>query len=240
MFESGTPARTWPQARRSRGRQPLPTFHGLPACRCSAFVDVSGDLMEPMTGRSEVTRLLRRVSDGDEEALDALVPLVYPELRAIARARLRGERSGHTLTTTALVHEAYMKLVEIEALEWRDRAHFFAMSSRIMRRILVDYARRRGAAKRGGDWKRVELAEAENLSAEHAQAIEELDEALTRLEKISPRQSRLLEHRYFGGLKLTECAEVLGVSLSTVKADLRFARAWLARELGASGARPSA
>lgn len=186
-----------------------------------------------MDDRSQVTRLLRRVGDGDTEALDALVPLLYPELRKIAHARLRGERSGHTLSTTALVHEAYLRLVDIDRMEWRDRAHFFAMASRVMRRVLVDYARARGAQKRGGGWKRIELAEAGELSDEHARAIEDLDGALTRLEKVSPRQSRLLEHRYFAGLKLKECAEVLGVSLSTVKADLRFARAWLARELSA-------
>lgn len=186
-----------------------------------------------MKDGSDATQLLKRASDGDQEAVEALVPLVYDELRAIAHARLRGERSGHTLSTTALVHEAYLKLVDINQVQWRDRAHFFAVASRMMRRVLVDYAKARGAEKRGGGWRQVELEEMADLPPEQAQAIEDLDEALTRLEKMSPRQSRLLEHRYFGGLKMKECAEVLGVSIGTVKNELRFARAWLARELGA-------
>ncbi len=184
-----------------------------------------------MKESSDATRLLKRASDGDQEAVEELIPLVYTELRAIAHARLRGEQSGHTLSTTALVHEAYLKLVDINQVQWRDRAHFFAVASRMMRRVLVDYAKARGAEKRGGDWKRVDLDEFAELPPEQAQAIEDLDAALTRLEQVSLRQSRLLEHRYFGGLKLQECAEVLGVSIGTVKNDLRFARAWLAREL---------
>ena len=192
-----------------------------------------------MKESSDATRLLKRASDGDQEAVEALVPLVYDELRAIAHARLRGERSGHTLSTTALVHEAYLKLVDINQVQWRDRAHFFAVASRMMRRVLVDYAKARGAEKRGGDWKRVDLDEFAELPPEQAQAIEDLDAALTRLEQVSLRQSRLLEHRYFGGLKLQECAEVLGVSIGTVKNDLRFARAWLARELASQAGMPA-
>jgi len=184
-----------------------------------------------MQDGSDVTGLLKRASEGDQEAVDALVPLVYDELRSIAHARLRGERRGHTLSTTALVHEAYLKLVDINRVKWQDRAHFFSVASRMMRRVLVDYAKARGAKKRGGSWQQVELEELAELPSEQVQAIEDLDEALTRLEKVSPRQSRLLEHRYFGGLKLKECAEVLGVSIGTVKNELRFARAWLAREL---------
>jgi RNA polymerase sigma factor (TIGR02999 family) len=186
-----------------------------------------------MQDGSDVTGLLRRASVGDQKAVDALVPLVYDELRSIAHARLRGERSGHTLSTTALVHESYLKLVDINQVKWQDRAHFFSVASRMMRRVLVDYAKARGAKKRGGDWRKVELEELAELPSEQVQAIEDLDEALTKLEEVSPRQSRLLEHRYFGGLKLKECAEVLGVSIGTVKNELRFARAWLARELGA-------
>ncbi len=195
--------------------------------------------MERTLASSDVTRLLLRVSDGDQEALDAIVPLLYDALREIAANRLRDERSGHTLSTTALVHEAYLRLVDINRVQWRDRAHFLAVASRVMRRVLVDYARRRGAWKRGGGWERVQIAELADLREEQARAIGDLDDALTELEKVSPRHTRLLEHRYFGGLKLKECAEVLGVSISTVNNDLCFARAWLAREMGAEGAAPS-
>ena len=190
--------------------------------------------------RSDVTLLLRRARAGDKGALDAIVPLMYEELRALAHVRMKKERAGHTLDTTALVHEAYLRLIEIRQVEWQDRAHFMAVASRIMRRILVDYARKRGSLRRGGDWVRVELdtsdGPAEDGSAdgpaEDAAAILELDEALTRLEALSERQSRILEQRFFGGLSLEECAEALGISLTTVKRDLRTARAWLAQELG--------
>jgi RNA polymerase sigma factor (TIGR02999 family) len=185
-----------------------------------------------MQDSSDVTGLLKRASEGDQEAVDALIPLVYDELRSIAHARLRGERPGHTLSTTALVHESYVKLVDINQVKWQDRAHFYSVASRMMRRVLVDYAKARGAKKRGGDWKQVELEKLADLPSDQVHAIEDLDEALTKLEEVSPRGSRLLEHRYFGGLKLKECAEVLGVSIGTVKNELRFARAWLARELG--------
>ena len=180
----------------------------------------------------DVTELLLQVSAGDRGALDAIVPLLYDELRAIAHDRLRDERPEHTLNTTGLVHEAYLRLVDIDRVRWQDRAHFLAMASSVMRRILVDYARRRGAAKRGGGWKRVQIEEAD-LGDEQAQTIEDLDEALSRLQKVSQRQSRLLEMRFFGGLKLKECAHVLGVSVSTLERELRLARAWLARELSA-------
>ena len=190
--------------------------------------------------RSDVTLLLRRARAGDKGALDAIVPLMYEELRALAHVRMKKERAGHTLDTTALVHEAYLRLIEIRQVEWQDRAHFMAVASRIMRRILVDYARKRGSLRRGGDWVRVELdtsdGPAEDGSAdgpaEDAAAILELDEALTRLEALSERQSRILEQRFFAGLSLEECAEALGISLTTVKRDLRTARAWLAQELG--------
>ena len=190
--------------------------------------------------RSDVTLLLRQARAGDKGALDAIVPLMYEELRALAHVRMKKECAGHTLDTTALVHEAYLRLIEIRQVEWQDRAHFMAVASRIMRRILVDYARKRGSLRRGGDWVRVELdtsdGPAEDGSAdgpaEDAAAILELDEALTRLEALSERQSRILEQRFFGGLSLEECAEALGISLTTVKRDLRTARAWLAQELG--------
>ena len=181
---------------------------------------------------SEITQILRRLSGGDREALDELVPLLYEKLRRLAHERLRMERPDHTLNTTGLVHEAYIKLVDIRETNWKDRAHFMAAASRVMRHILVDFARRRKAAKRGGDRVRVELdEEALLLSDPYAEAIEGLDEALQRLEALSPRKAQILEQRYFGGLKLEECAEALGVSLATVKNDLKMARAWLAREL---------
>jgi RNA polymerase sigma factor (TIGR02999 family) len=142
------------------------------------------------------------------------------------------ERSDHTLNTTALVHEAYLELVDINHGGWKDRAHFLAASSRVMRHILVDYARQRNAQKRGGGQVRVELDdEALRLSEEYAEAVEDLHDALTRLEAISPVQSQLLEQKYFGGLKLEECAEAMGLSRATVARELKMARAWLACDL---------
>lgn len=188
-----------------------------------------------MDQRSDVTQLLRRASAGDRAAMDTLVPHVYEELRRLAHAQLVGERTDHTLSTTGLVHEAYLRLVNVRQIEWRDRVHFLSMAARTMRRVLVDYARSRNAQKRGGGWTRVTLGDEKGdlaLPGETMEMVAELDEALVRLEGISPRQSRLLELRYFGGLALKECAEALAVSVSTVTEDLRIARAWLARELG--------
>lgn len=168
----------------------------------------------------------------DLEAADEAFPLLYEQLRRLAHRQLTRERPNHTLNTTALVHEAYLELVEMDPTRWRDRGHFLATASRVMRHILVDYARQRKAQKRGGGQARVDLdEEALPISEEYAEAVEELHDALTRLEAISPRQSRLLEQRYFGGLKLKECAEALGVSLATVSRELKLARAWLACEL---------
>ena len=181
---------------------------------------------------SDITTLVQRVGSGDRAALDELVPLLYERLRHLAHRRLRQERSDHTLNTTALVHEAYLELVDISQAQWMDRVHFLATASRVMRNILVDYARQRNAYKRGGGLVRVELDdETFRLSERCAEAVEELHDALTRLEAISPRQSQLLEQRYFGGLKLDECAEALGVSLATVSRELKMARSWLACEL---------
>ncbi len=180
----------------------------------------------------DVTQLLQRWSDGESAALDELVPLVYERLRGIAHDRLRYEPSGISLNTTDLVHDAYLKLVDVRRARFRDRAHFLAMASRVMRRLLVDHARARRAGKRGGGIAAMELEEDLELSDERADVITELDEALARLGAVDPRRSEMLEQRYFGGLSLEETAEVLGVSLATVKRDLRFARAWLAAELG--------
>lgn len=181
---------------------------------------------------SEITAFLRQWSDGDRTALDRLVPVVYDQLRLLAHERLRDERPGHTLNTTALVHEAYVRLVDVREVRFRDRAHFLAMASRVMRRVLVDYARSRNALKRGTGVVPAPLEEALLVPDAVAGVVEELDDALERLEAEDERAARAVEHRYFGGLTLEETAEVLGVSVSTVKGDLRFARAWLARELG--------
>lgn len=186
-----------------------------------------------MQATSDVTRLLRRWSDGDREALDGLVPLLYDQLRRLAHERLVHEGPSPVLDTTALVHDAYLKLVDVRQARFRDRAHFLAMASRVMRRLLVDAARERRAAKRGGGDPVLALDEALHVEEPRAVAITDLDEALRRLEAVDPRQSRILEQRYFGGLSLEETAEVVGVSLATVKRELRFARAWLALELGA-------
>ena len=181
--------------------------------------------------RTATTRLLLRVSAGDRGAVDALTPLLYDQLRDVAHQRLKGERAGHTLTTTALVHEAYLRLIEVERVEWKDRAHFLAMSSRLMRRVLVDYARRRKAIRRGGEWVRVDLDDVMAISDETLGIVPDVDAALTRLEELNERQSRIVEQHYFAGLTLEECAQVLGVSLTTVKREFRFAKAWLAKEL---------
>ncbi|MEJ2342966.1 MAG: ECF-type sigma factor [Gemmatimonadales bacterium] len=181
---------------------------------------------------ADITRLLSEAAEGDRDTLDPLGPRLYEPLRRLAHHRLHAERSGHTLNTTALVHEAYLELVDVDHARWRDRAHFLAAASRVMRHLLVDYARARNAKKRGGGWVQAALEPDELLlSEEHAEVVEELDGALERLAELSPRKARLLEQRYFGGLKLEECAEALGVSLATVKNDLKLGRAWLAREL---------
>lgn len=184
-----------------------------------------------MDESSEITHLLLQLSGGQDDALDRLIPVVYQELRTVAHAHLAGERQEHTLSTTALVNEAYLKLVKLREMHWRDRAHFFAMASRLMRRILIDYARARKREKRGGDLIEIPLDEALGLSGERADDLVALDEALTRLETISPRQCRVVEYRCFAGLSVEETAAVLETSPATVKRDWAFARAWLNREL---------
>ena len=182
---------------------------------------------------SAVTTLLQRWSAGDERARDQLIPLVYDRLRQLAHRRLQSAPAERSLNTTGLVHEAYLRLADAPRLSLPDRAHFLALASQVMRNLLVDRARARMAAKRGGGKDVLELQEELWISDEHGETITELDEALTRLKALSPRQSQLLEHRYFGGLSLDETAAALGVSLATVKRELRSARAWLALELGA-------
>lgn len=182
----------------------------------------------------EVTQWLLAYREGEASALDKLLPLVYDELKVLARARLRGERAGHTLNTTALVHEAYLKLVDINRVRWQDRAHFLAMASRVMRRVLVDYALRRKTLKRGGGAPVAELDEERLVPDEQVDRLLDLNDALDRLAQSRPRPSQVVELRYFGGLTLEEAGEVLDVSPQTVMRDLRFAEAWLAREWGAS------
>lgn len=190
----------------------------------------------PPDPSTDVTWLLRRWSEGDQEALNRLVPLMYAELRRLAHQRLRREQPNHSLNTTGLVHDAYLRLMDVRHTPFRDRAHFLAMASRVMRRLLVDQARARRAAKRGGGAEALELDEALWVSEPQAEALVELDEALKRLDALDPRQGRIVEQRYFGGLSLDEIAQSMGVSLSTVKRELRFAHAWLAADLGAPGA----
>jgi RNA polymerase sigma factor (TIGR02999 family) len=185
---------------------------------------------------ADVTRLLQAWTAGDPGALDRLLPVVYDELRRLARARLRHEREGHTLGTTGLVHEAYLRLLDVERVRWHDRAHFLAMASTTMRRVLVDYAKARNALKRGGGVARVDLDSLPRdrgealLSDEQAETVLDLDDALTRFEALAPRPARAVECRYFGGLSNEEAAAALDVSVATVERDLRYARAWLARE----------
>jgi len=175
--------------------------------------------------------LLRDLSQGRREALDRLVPVVYDELRRIAHGQLRREDAGHTLNTTALVHEAYLKLVDLRAVQWQDRMHFFAVAARVMRQVLIDYARGRKRGKRGGDAVRIPLAHDLDAAVEQPELLLELDEALTRLEALNERQCRVVECRTFAGLSVEETAQALGVSPATVKRDWTFSRAWLHREL---------
>ena len=177
-----------------------------------------------------ITDLLIRLGRGDSQVMDQLYPLVYEQLRRIAHRRLQAERPGHTLGTTGLVHETYLKLVDQNRVEWHDRAQFFALAARAMRRVLVDYARRYGALQRGGGLRRVPLTEDAALS-ERGDALLALDEALERLAALNPRLSQVVECRYFAGLTEEETAEVLEVTTRTVQRDWAKARAWLYLEL---------
>jgi RNA polymerase sigma-70 factor (ECF subfamily) len=180
--------------------------------------------------QSTVSLLLLDLQNGKADALAQLMALVYSELRRLAAYHLRKEKPGRTLQATALVNEAYLKLVGVH-IDCKSRAHFFGIASRLMRQILIQYARRRGAAKRGGLVEKVQLDEALVFAPDRCTEFLALDEALTRLEQLDARQSRVVELRYFGGLPIEECAEVLGVSPSTVKGDWVLARAWLHREI---------
>jgi len=182
----------------------------------------------------EITRLLVAWGNGDESALADLTALVYEELHRLAHHYMSGERAGHTLQTTALVNEAYVRLIDWKSVRWQNRAHFFAVSAQLMRRILVDFARARGYQKRGGAARPVTLDDAAVVTDDKGADIVALDEALLALAKLDERQSRVVELRFFGGLSVEETAEVLKVSPGTVRRDWSLARAWLHRELAVS------
>jgi RNA polymerase sigma-70 factor, ECF subfamily len=179
----------------------------------------------------EVSQLLVEWGQGDQAARDRLMPLVYDELHRLASRKLRRERPAHTLQTTALVHEAYLALVDQRHANWQNRAQFFAIAAQLMRRILVDYARSQQAAKRGGDYLKVSLDEAASLAEEKGADLLALDEALERLAELDPQQSRVVELRVFGGLSVEESAAALGISSRTVKREWSMARAWLQQQL---------
>jgi RNA polymerase sigma factor (TIGR02999 family) len=180
----------------------------------------------------ETTQLLHAWANGDERALGELTPRVYEQLRRIAGHHMQNEQPGRSIQTTALVHEAYLKLIDVSNVDWRDRAHFFAVSSQIMRRILLDRARRRTADKRGGHSPRVNLDEVPDVSSGSSSEVIALDEALNRLAEFDARKARVVELRFFGGLTAGETALVLKISSDTVLRDWKLARAWLLNELG--------
>jgi len=180
---------------------------------------------------NEVTGLLRAWGRGDEEALQKLMPLVYDQLHAAARRHMPGERLGHTLQTTALIHETYLRLVDIRQINWHDRAHFLAICARLMRRILIDFARSRGYQKRGGAAPHINFDEAVLVTPRPDANLVALNEALNRLALVDPRKGQIVELRFFGGLDVKETAEVLKVSPDTVMRDWKVAKVWLLREL---------
>jgi RNA polymerase sigma factor (TIGR02999 family) len=192
--------------------------------------------VEP-TNSGEVTRLLEAWSEGDASALDRLTSLLYVELRRVAHGHLRQERAGHTLQTTALVNEAYLRLVDVKKIAWRDRVHFLSVAARVMRRVLVDAARTRASLKRGGQGERVDHSTAidfdqfPTVQSTRAAEVCQLDDALDALSRLDARRAQVIELRFFGGLSVDETAEVLEISPQTVMRDWRIARAWLAREL---------
>ena len=186
--------------------------------------------MESEAPSDDVSAILRAWSDGDQQALDRLTPIVYDELRRLARRYMRRERPGHSLQTSALVNEAYMRLVDYKRMQWQNRAHFFAVSAQLMRRILVDHARRRNL-KRGGGVPHVSLDDAATVTDDAATDLVALDDAMNTLARLDPRKVRVVEMRFFGGLSVEETAEVLKVSPITVMRDWSSAKAWLYREL---------
>ena len=189
--------------------------------------------MARVVASSDTTQILRAWVNGDESALERLTPRVYLELRRLARRCMNNRPGGQTLQTTALVHEAWLRLIDLKTVDWRDRAHFFACSAQIMRRILLDAARKRLAGKRGGGAPRVNLDEVPDVSSRRASEMIALDDALTALAETQPRKARIVELRFFAGLSVEETAEVLRVSADTVMRDWKLAKLWLRAELGA-------
>jgi len=184
-----------------------------------------------MPSSHDVTQLLKAWTTGDEQALEKLTPLVYEQLHRVAQRCMAGERPGHTLQTTALVNEVYLQLVDCKQILWQDRAHFFAVSAQLMRRILIDFARSRGYQKRGGAAPHISLDEAPSVCDESNTNLVALDDALKALAAVDERKSKVVELRFFGGLSIEETAEVLRVSVETVGRDWRLAKVWLLREL---------
>ena len=182
-------------------------------------------------GSTDITRLLIDWRGGAQAALEQLIPLVHEELRRLARRHMVHERAGHTLQATALVNEAFVRLIDVRQVKWQDRAHFFAMSSRLMRRILVDFARSKGYQKRGGGAQKVSFDEALVVATEPGQDLVALDDALNALAAFDARKAQVVEMRFFGGLSVEETAEALKVSVDTVMRDWKLAKAWLLREL---------
>jgi RNA polymerase sigma factor (TIGR02999 family) len=185
-------------------------------------------------GSDQITALLIDWGNGDQVALESLMPLVYEELRKMARRYMRQQPSGHTFQTTELIHEAYLKLAKQEGQDWQNRAHFFGVAATAMRHILVDYARSKHSQKRGGWQERVTLSDQFAASNTHSNEIIALDDALSTLAPLAERKSRVVELKYFGGVPNEEIAEILKISTDTVKRDWRFARTWLLREMSAS------
>ncbi len=190
----------------------------------------------PPPEQHHITELLAEWSEGNQSALDKLYPLVYEELHRLARRYMSRERKGHTLQTTALINEAYVRLVDQRNVHWANRSHFFAISAQIMRRILIDHARRHAYAKRGGGAQQVSLEEAATVTPDQSLELLRLDEALKSLSEMDPRRGQVVELRYFGGLNNEEIAGVLNVSENTVTRDWNMARAWLYQQLTGSGA----
>jgi len=186
--------------------------------------------MEPAS--TDVTSLLKRYSNGDQGALVDLIPQIYDELRRLASSYLRAERLDHTLQTTALVHEAYLRLVDQKQVEWNNRNHFFGVAAQMMRRILVDHARKHVSLKRGGSFARISLEQAAVFSRERPRELIAVDELLTRLASLDPQGSRIVELRFFAGFSLEETAEVMGLSIARVRRDWSVTKAWFTRELG--------
>jgi RNA polymerase sigma-70 factor (ECF subfamily) len=188
----------------------------------------------------DVTLLLKQLSDGNQQILAELIPLVYDELRRLAAYHLRQERSNHTLQATALVHEAYLRLVDQRHVDWKNRSHFFGVAAHLMRRILLMHARKHHAAKRGGSAQKISLDEAIVFTREKSAELIALDELLTQLAALDPQQARVVELRFFGGLSVEETADLMGISAATVKRDWAMAKAWLAREMGSVAGREAA